>query len=199
MSSDDEPVDLDLDAADAVDLSDETLGEIAGIAEAAGGAWSERPEDREAIGRTMFDLPTSDDNTVTVLLPRDCIGRVPSQALVRIRSLEDRRTYLAVVVKGPFAEPDGLRADAPVMVTTSVHGAVFLPRYHGRAQVEILGEELDGGTLTPPRFRPLPNSRVYLLGREETERALKVAGDLRLGLAVGHEELEVRLDRKSVV
>lgn len=198
MSDDDEQFNPDLDAApDAAALSENTLGEIARLTEAAGGAWSERPEDREAVGRTMFDLPTSDDNTVTVLLPRESIGCVPSQALVRICSIEDGRAYLAVVVKGPFAEPDGLRADAPVMVTTSVHGAVFLPRYHGRVQVELLGEELDGGTLAPPRFRPLPNSRVYLLGREETERALKVAGDLRLGLAVGHEELVVRLPART--
>lgn len=198
MSADGEQLAADSDElSQDGSLSEETLGEVARLTEAAGGAWSERPEDRDAIGRTMFDLPTSDDNTVTVLLPRESIGRVPSQALVRIRSLEDCRTYLAVVVKGPFAEPDGLRADAPVMVTTSVHGAVFLPRYHGRVQVEILGEELDGDTLTPPRFRPLPNSRVYLLGREETERALKVGGDLRLGLAVGHEDLEVRLPART--
>jgi hypothetical protein len=198
MSADDEELETDLDdGAHAASLSDETLGEVTRLTEEAGGAWRERPEDRDAVGRTMFDLPTSDDNTVTVLLPRESIGRVPSQALVRIFSPEDGRTYLAVVVKGPFAEPDGLRADAPVMVTTSVHGAVFLPRYHGRVQVEILGEELDGGTLMPPRFRPLPNSRVYLLGREETERALKIAGELRLGLAVGHQDLEVRLPART--
>ncbi len=185
------------EAAVAAELSDETTDEVARLTDEAGGPWTERQEDRDAVGRTMFDLPNSDDNTITVLLPRDCIGRVPSQSLVRLRSLDDRRNYLAVVVKGPFAEPDGLRADAPVMVTTSVHGAVFLPRYHGRVQVEIMGEELDDGTLVPPRFRPLPNSRVYLLDREETERALRIAGDVRLGLAVGHEDLEVRLPARS--
>lgn len=37
----------------------------------AGGEWQEDPDFVNAIGRTMFDAPTSKDNTVTVLLPRD--------------------------------------------------------------------------------------------------------------------------------
>ena len=51
---------------------------------------------------------------------------------------------LGAVVEGPFAEPDDLKADAPIVVTTTVRGATFMPRYHGRIQVEILGEEIDG-------------------------------------------------------
>src|SRR5487761_706997 len=39
----------------------------------AGGAWSEPPEYQNAIGRTMFDPPNSEDHTVTVLLSKEDI------------------------------------------------------------------------------------------------------------------------------
>src|SRR6266513_1529574 len=117
----------------------------------AGGEWSEPPEYKDAVGRTMFDIPTSEDNTVTVLLSKDDIHKAPSQALVRIRSVHDNRKYLGIVVKGPFAEPDGLRGDAPIMITTAVRGGIFMPRYHGRIQVELLCDEV-GDVLIPPRL-----------------------------------------------
>jgi hypothetical protein len=171
---------------------------------AAGGEWQESEIFDGAIGRTMFDTPTSKDNTVTVLLPPSQIGKLPSQSLVRIKSRPregggDGRQYLGIVIEGPFAEPDGLRADAPIVVTTTVRGATFMPRYHGRAQVEILGEEIDG-TLEPPRFRPLPNSPVFALDQAETEEKLRLMGNVRLGLAVGYENMAVSLPttRKDV-
>src|SRR5258708_31533 len=74
-----------------------------------GKEWSLAEEYQGAIGRTMFDLPTSEDNTVTVLIPKDDIDKAPSQSLMRIRSVPDNRIYLGIIVKGPFAEPDGLR------------------------------------------------------------------------------------------
>src|SRR5581483_11652341 len=130
----------------------------------AGGPW--QPEHPDAVGHTMFDSPAAEDNSVTVLLPKDRLAAAPSQALVRIRS-KDGRSYLGAVVAGPFAEPDGLRADSPVLVTVVTRGGIFVPNYHGRVQVEILGEEQDGG-LVPPRFRPLPNSPVRPLEPAET-------------------------------
>jgi hypothetical protein len=42
------------------------------------------------------------------------------------------------------------------MVTMTVQGGIFLPRYHGRAYVQILGEESDGQVI-PARYRPKPN------------------------------------------
>jgi uncharacterized protein len=181
---------------------EELLGsEIAG----AGGELEDAPEYKGSVGRTMFDLPNSKDNTVTVLLPADEIGKVPAQSLVRIKSRPkgsggDGRQYLAAVVQGPFAEPDGLKADAPIVVTTTVRGAMFMPKFHGRIQVEILGEEMDGG-LVPPRFRPLPNSPTFVLPDDETRTFLGVGGDVSLGLAVGFENIEVRIpsNRKSVL
>lgn len=150
----------------------------------------ELSEYRDAIGRTMFDLPNSEDNTITVLLPTQNVHDAPSQALLRIRSRrdQDHRSYLGIVVQGPFAEPDGLRGDAPIMITTAVRGGIFMPRYHGRVQVELLGEEVDG-SLLPPRLRPMPNSPVFILEAKETAKVLKLGGDIPLGVLFGYEDI----------
>src|SRR5262249_12340852 len=124
-------------------------------------------------------------NTITVLLPTESVQQVPAQSLVRVMSHPDERNYLGIVVAGPFAEPDGLRADAPAIVTTAVRGAIFMPRYHGRVQVEIIGEQLESGTLVPPRFRPLPNSPVFVLDSAEKAKILNVDGTIQLGVAAG--------------
>lgn len=173
----------------------------------AGSPFVVDPLEEGAVGRTMFDTPSSRDQTVTVLLPAETIGSMPSQAILRIGSRDratggDGRVYLGAVVEGPFAEPDGLRADAPIVVTTTVRGAHFLPRYHARVQVSILGEEIDG-VMEPPRYRPLPNSPVYPLTEEETRIHLGLIHDpaIDLGRAVGFANLDVQIpaDRKSVL
>lgn len=151
----------------------------------------EEPEAyKGSIGRTMFDTPGAEDGSVTVLLPAEEIDQVPLQALVRIRSPRDGRSYLGIVVSGPFAEPDGLPATSTIMVTTAVRGGIFMPRYHGRVQLEILGEELEG-QLVPPRFRPLPNSPVFILNTAEKAEVLQPRGEIRLGLVVGDPDIEV--------
>ena len=157
----------------------------------AGGPWMPPSGHEGSVGRTMFDTPSSKDGTVTVLLPKDSIDVLPSQALVRIDSLQDGRTYLGAVVEGPFAEPDGLRADSTPMVVTTVKGGLLMPQFHGRAQIELIGEQLADGIVVPPRRRPRPNSPVFALDAGETARVLKVQGDLRLGLADGLEDLPV--------
>ncbi|MCB9149553.1 MAG: ATP-binding protein [Caldilineaceae bacterium] len=155
------------------------------------GEWEEDEGFEGAVGRTMFDTPQSKDNTITVLLPKDTISLVPSQSLVRIFS-RDERIYIGMVVEGPFSEPDGLRADSPIVVTTTVRGTMFMPKYHGRVQVAIITEEIDGRAI-PPRFRPLPNSPVFVLDEAETAERLKLYGEVTLGLAIGYEELPVSL------
>jgi uncharacterized protein len=162
--------------------------------------FEEPPEYVGSVGRTMFDTPGAQDGTVTVLLPREEMAKVPLQSLVRIKSVGDRRSYLGIVTSGPFAEPDGLRADSNVVVTTAVRGGIFMPRFHGRVQVEILGEEVDEA-FVPPRFRPLPNSAVFVLGAEDKMRILRPAGEIRLGVVVGDEEVIVGLpsEKKSVL
>jgi DNA helicase HerA-like ATPase len=153
-----------------------------------------------AIGRTMFDLPTSQDGTVTVLLPQENAQLAPSQALVRVTS-RDGRTYLGIVTAGPFAEPDNLRGDSHLIVTVNTQGGIFLPPFHGRVQIAILGEELGDGTVVPPRLRPLPNSPVFVLNAEDAARVLRTEGDIRLGLVVGHSEVQVKLpsNKKDVL
>jgi uncharacterized protein len=185
-------------------MSDEFLDLLEEEVDLAGGEFQEDEAFIGAVGRTMYDTPTSKDHTITVLLPAEHIGNAASQSLVRIKSRPkdkggDGRQYLGAVVQGPFAEPDGLRADAPLVVTTTVRGATFMPRYHGRIQVEILGEEING-TIVPPRFRPLPNSPVFVLDDEETTERLKLNGDVTLGLAVGYDDMPVALPstRKDV-
>ena len=153
------------------------------------------------IGWTMFDTPTARDDMVVALLPRDKIGKVPNRGLVRIESREDRRTYLGIVQEGPFAEPDGLRGDAPLIVTVQARsGQMLMPQYHGRVHIEIMGER-SGSAVAPPRFRPLPSSPVFLLDAEETRGLLRCEGDMGLGLASGHDDLEVGIpsERKSVL
>src|SRR5579885_1212117 len=150
--------------------------------------------DPAAIGRTMFDTPQAEDDAVTLLLPQKKIEGITSQALVRVRST-DGRHYIGAVSAGPFAEPDGLKADSPIVVNITVEeGISFIPKYHGRASIAILGEELDDGTLVPPRRRPRPNSPVYVLGAEESTALLQVAGDIRVGRVFGDEHIEVSVD-----
>lgn len=88
-----------------------------------------------------------------------------------------------------------------MLITVATRGGIFLPPYHGRVQVSILGEELRDGTLTPPRLRPLPNSPVFVLGDEESAAVLKADGDIRLGLVVGYNNVVVGVpsDQKSVL
>src|SRR5687767_11124712 len=84
----------------------ELLQQVQADVEQAGGLVPEDPERAGSIGATMFDLPGSEDNTLTVLLPREHAQRAPSQSLVRIKSRGDGRSYLGMVTAGPFAEPD---------------------------------------------------------------------------------------------
>ena len=170
--------------------------------ELVGDVWQEDPAYEGAVGRTMFDLPSSKDNLISVLVPMKDLRNVSSQALVRIRSRSDGdgRTYIGIVVEGPFNIPNGLRADSQPLVLTTVYGATFMPPYHGRVAVEIIAEIVDERRV-PPRFRPLPNSPVEVLGVEETRAALTVEGDVTLGMAIGRDNIEVNIpsDKKHVL
>ena len=180
-----------------MDVPQEAFQAIDGDSVEAGGAYTPPPGYEGSVGRTMFDTPTSKDGTLTVLLPPDNIDVFPSQALVRIESLADSRVYMGAVTEGPFAEPDGLRADATPMVVSTVQGGLLMPKYHGRVQVEIIGERMNDGTLLPPRRRPKPNSPVFTLDRDETAKVLSIQGNLRLGLADGFDDLGVYVPADS--
>ncbi len=197
MAADSRPFGLDLDGA--LPVPEEAFRRIDDDIERAGGSLPPDPARDAAVGFTMFDAPASEDNSVTVLLSDGRLAELPSQSLVRIRSKDGRR-YLGTVVAGPFAEPDGLRADSNVLVTVVTRGGIFTPPYHGRVQVEIIGEERDGG-LVPPRYRPLPNSYVTALSDAETTAVLNAAGDIQLGQVIGREGVTVGIPstRKDVL
>jgi uncharacterized protein len=167
--------------------------------DAAGGPLQPDARFAGSVGATMFDLPSSEDGTVSVLLPREHLRLAHSQALVRLLSGDNRR-YLGVVTAGPFAEPDSIRGDSRILVTVATRGGIYLPPYHGRVQVAILGEEGEDGSLRPPLLRPLPNSAVHVLSETEAAAVLGSEGDMRLGLASSYLGLEVRVpsNRKDV-
>jgi DNA helicase HerA-like ATPase len=171
---------------------EDLLRQVQADVDRAGGELPDDPDRVGSIGATMFDLPGSEDNSVTALLPQELAQQAPSQALVRIHS-RDGRKYLGLVTAGPFAEPDTLRADSHLLVTVTARGGVYLPPYHGRVQVAILGEELEGGALAPPRLRPLPNSPVHVLTDDEAAAVLRTGGDIRLGLVAGHGRVKVNV------
>lgn len=181
--------------------TDSLADRVANDIDSFAGDFKKDPEWDNAIGTTMFDVPDSEDNSIIVLLPEGQTQKAPSQALVRIKSRGDKRSYLGIVTAGPFAEPDGFRGDSHILVTVATRRADYQPPYHGRVHVAILGEELPDGTLIPARFRPLPNSLVLPLSKDEAASVLKCAGDLRLGLVVGYENVLVGVpsDKKAVL
>jgi hypothetical protein len=95
------------------------LQQVQADVDRAGGELPPEADRAGAVGATMFDLPGSADNSVTVLLPHDHAQAAPSQALVRIKS-RDGRTYLGIVTAGPFAEPDTLRADSHLLMSLTI-------------------------------------------------------------------------------
>ena len=148
-----------------------------------------QPADED--GRTLFDTPGSKDGTIVTVFPQERFEKWRSQALVHIRSI-DERVYLAQVANGPYAAPNGLPATSPLLVTTQIEGTLFTLPYHGWVELAILGEVKDENVIAP-LYRPRPNSPVKLLALEETRNALKCDGDLRLGRAVGYPDLFVGL------
>ncbi|WP_241758103.1 ATP-binding protein [Myxococcus landrumensis] len=155
------------------------------------------PEDEElmkAVAFTHFDTSSSEDNLITLLITREDLPQLASQTLVRIKSREDQRSYLGVVVRGPFAEPNAVPAGSTMAIGVVTQGKrmTYTFDYHGRAEVELLGEET-GGVLEPPRFRPRPQSPVFKLDDEESARVLGVGGELSMGMVVGYNKMEARI------
>ncbi|MET0406589.1 MAG: ATP-binding protein, partial [Cystobacter sp.] len=161
------------------------------------------PALEKAVGFTHFDTASSQDNLVTMLMTREDLHKLPSQTLVRVKSLEDKHSYLGVIVRGPFSEPDAVAANSTIAVGVVVQGKKlsYTFDYHGRAEIEILGEEKDNNTLIPPGHRPRPKSPVFLLDDEECEHVLGMKGELCLGMVVGYKHMEARIDAldKSVL
>ncbi|MEA2593597.1 MAG: hypothetical protein QOF01_66, partial [Thermomicrobiales bacterium] len=62
-------------------LPAEALAALDRDGQQVGGAWEEPEAYLGSIGRTMSDSPSSVDHSVTVLLPRAHLERVPSQSI----------------------------------------------------------------------------------------------------------------------
>jgi hypothetical protein len=169
------------------ELPDSVDAELAAAAWEGGAPW--QPDDGD--GRTLFDTPQSKDGTILAVFPQERFPKWHSQALAHILSADDR-TYLAQVTQGPYAAPNGLPANSPLLLATQVEGTLFTPPYHGWVELTILGEVKDGSVIVP-LYRPRPNSRVKLLDVEQTRAALPCDGDLRLGRAVGYPDLFIGL------
>ncbi len=163
--------------------------------EGSGGPTDAPFQPDDADGRTLFDTPGSDDGSVVVVFPQDRFAIWRFQALVHIRSTDDK-LYLGQVARGPYAAPNGLPANSPLLLATQIEGTMFTPPYHGWVEVAILGEVQDGATMSPVS-RPRPNSSVKLLTPAETKAAMNCDGKLHLGQAVGHPDLPVGLDPKE--
>jgi uncharacterized protein len=176
-------------------LPDEALGKFTELEKRPRLSAEMDPELENAVGFTHFDSTASHDNLITVLTTREELHLLASQTLVRVKSREDKRSYLGLVVSGPFSEPDSISANSTMAVGVVVQGKklTYTFDYHGRAEIEILGEEV-GGKLVPPGRRPRPKSPVFLLNDEESARVLGMAGDLCLGMVVGYEQMEARLN-----
>src|SRR5438105_8101536 len=77
---------------------------------------------------------------------------------------------------------------------------MVMPRHHGRVQATIIGQRIERG-IVPARHRPKPNSPVHTVPDSEMAGILNLVGDVRIGLAYGHDSVEVRLpsQEKSVL
>ncbi|RKH06489.1 ATP-binding protein [Corallococcus carmarthensis] len=178
-------------------LPDRAKGEIDAAKERAE-ALKADPELEKAVGFTHFDTSSSHDNLVTVLSTKEDLHRLASQTLVRIKCRGNERTYLGVVVQGPFAEPNAVPANSTMAIGVVTHGKklTYTFEYHGRAEVEILGEEV-AGVLKPHRFRPRPQSAVFVLEEEESAKVLGVSGEMSIGTVVGYERMEARINARD--
>src|ERR1700738_2662187 len=86
-------------------------------------------DDADADGRTLFDTPQSEDGSLIVVFRQERFDEWKSQSLAHIES-SDGRKYLAQVINGPFAQPNGLPANSPLLRVTQVENAMFTPPYH---------------------------------------------------------------------
>lgn len=187
---------IDLDSPGVSSTPSDAIKELTALANQNGGPYEEPEEYRGSVGRTLFDSLQSQDGTLTVVLTKEDIDRVPSQSLLRIRSMPDRREFTGIVSAGPFAEPDGLSPQSPSLIISAVNKAMMMPNYHGRMQVSLMTELLDGRQVAP-RHRPKPNSPVWTVPDDEMSSILNIHGDVRLGVVDGHESIPVLLPSKD--
>jgi len=150
-----------------------------------------------AIAFVHFDPNTAKSNTVEALIHRDDLTKIHRGLYVHITSLKDGRMYTGRVVEGPFYDPDALKRDSTpvqfIILNQGVGKALALPEYHGRMQIEILGEERKGA-LSGATRRPHPSSPIFPYDVTLMEGMLRMRGNIILGLLDNYEDVLVRVD-----
>jgi hypothetical protein len=160
------------------------------------------------VAYVHFDPPVgAQNNLVEALVHRDDLDRVHRGLYVSIAS-GDGRLYVGRIVEGPYYDPDALSRDSTptrFIILNQGQGqgkatvgrgegrTLALPEYHARAQVEILGEQLDG-ELQGANRRPRPASPVHPFDSAQMEDILHLRGNIRLGLLDGYGDVYVQLD-----
>ncbi|GCF11393.1 ATP-binding protein [Dictyobacter arantiisoli] len=151
----------------------------------------------EPIAFVHFDVSTAKNNVIEALIHRDDLASIDRGLYVKIDSHMDSRNYSGRIVEGPFFDPDVLKRDStPVqfIILNQGQGKVLsLPEYHGRMQIEILGEEING-LLVPATRRPHPASPVFPYGSSMMVDMLNLNGNILLGRLDTYEDVFVNID-----
>ncbi|MHB8595785.1 MAG: ATP-binding protein [Ktedonobacteraceae bacterium] len=150
---------------------------------------------KDAIAFVHFDAPSTKSNMVEALVHYDDLGQIERGKYVRIFCKRDRKEYTGRILEGPFFDPDALKRDStPVQFIIMNQGGKkpFIPEYHGRIVVEILGEER-GGILLGAVRRPHPGSPIIPFQQAMMEKLLHLEGKICLGYLDNYEDTLVRI------
>ncbi len=152
-----------------------------------------------AIAYVHFDSVGTKSNMIEALVHHKDLTRIDRGLYVSILS-RDKRVYSGRIVEGPFYDPDALRRDStPVQFIIMNQGErklLSLPEYHGRIQIEILGEERNEATYGAVR-RPHPASPVFPYDATKMAQMLELRGNIRLGILDNYENVFVDLDEED--
>jgi DNA helicase HerA-like ATPase len=149
----------------------------------------------DAIAFVHFDAPSTKSNMVEALVHYDDLGQIERGKYVRIFCKRDGKEYTGRILEGPFFDPDALKRDStPVQFIIMNQGGKkpFIPEYHGRIVVEILGEER-GGILLGAVRRPHPGSPIIPFQQAMMEKLLHLEGKICLGYLDNYEDTLVRI------
>jgi hypothetical protein len=153
-----------------------------------------------AVAFVHFDPNAAKSNMIEALVHRGDLTKIHRGLYVHIVSLKDERQYTGRVVEGPFYDPDALKRDStPVQFIILNQGegkALALPEYHGRVQIEVLGEER-GGILYGATRRPHPASPIFPYNSDLMKEMLHMRGKIILGLLDNYENVLVRVDEND--
>jgi hypothetical protein len=150
---------------------------------------------KDAIAFVHFDSPSAKSNLVDALVHSEDLEQIDRGRYVIIYSIKDQREYTGRIVEGPFFDPDALKRDStPIQFIIMNQGGKmpFIPEYHGRIVIEILGEERNGMMFGAVR-RPHPGSPIKSYNKKMMQGMLKLEGNICLGHLDNYEDTLVLL------